>query len=342
MPGFDFLLQNTPLYPLRFTPVYKNYIWGGTLFRDLFRRKLPDNSGNYAETWEVTDHPHGQSIIQNGSLKGYSLNTLVQQFPKLLFGCNLTEERQPDRFPLILKYLDAQNPLSVQIHPDDQLAEELRLESPGKTEFWIIVAAEPDASLWIGTVKECPKQEVENAIRSGVIQPLLQQIKVQAGDCFFLPPGTLHALGKGILVAEVQTSSDITFRVFDWNRTDKDGKKRELKIEEAIRALPEKCIPVIANSTVTSVSPNCEELVSDEHFIVRRWKLDEALRWSSDNCCHILTVLGGSVILRYECSKSVKEEKLCFGNSILIPAATPHLELIPVNEDAVILDAMPV
>ncbi|GHT34863.1 mannose-6-phosphate isomerase [Planctomycetales bacterium] len=351
MPDFDFLLQNTPLYPLRFAPVYKNYIWGGTLFGDLFQRELPDNNENYAESWEIADHSHGHSIIKNGILRGIPLNEVVRQVPKALFGSGFPPKHlkghQPSRFPLILKYLDAQSPLSVQIHPDNKLAEELQLENSGKTEFWVVVAAKPDASLWIGTNQEYPKQEVENAIRSGNVQPLLLRQNVQKDDCFYLPPGTLHSLGEGILVAEIQTSSDTTFRVFDWNRTDKDGKMRELKIEEAILALPEKSTPVKANASVKTISSNCEELIADKHFTVRRWKFDEKLHWNSDDRCHIWTVLEGSVVLRYDYGNTSAEEKLCFGDSVLIPAITPQLDWIPADsalefgKSAVLLEAAP-
>lgn len=331
-----------PLYPFRFDPIYKDYIWGGNRFQTLFGRTLPDGDGPFAESWEIADHANGQSLISNGPLHGISLRQLVSEYPQELFGERLVDPNHPPhRFPLILKYLDACQNLSVQVHPDDNLAWEMGLKDPGKTEVWVVVQAEKGSKLWLGTQRDYSRSELEDIIRKRELKSVLCEVEVHPGDCFYLRPGTLHALGSGILVAEVQTSSDTTFRVYDWDRLDKNGQLRELKIEEAIRALDDVNSPVFPQRGETGLAAHCERLVVDEHFTVNRWTSCEPFQWNSDGRCHLWTVLKGTGDAIFQAGRRGNGpdaiESLNFGDSMLIPAMCPEIRWIPENNETLIL-----
>lgn len=308
-----------------------------------------------AESWEISDHPHGQSVIRNGMLCGFTLHDILLSQPQKLLGDDyINRNTLPKRFPLILKYLDAAQPLSVQVHPDNVFAKEQPFNDWGKTEAWIVVDAEPDSSVYIGTRQNYSFQEQEQLIRNGHWDLLLNRINVQSGDCFFIPPGTLHALGAGVLVAEIQTSSDITFRMFDWNRCDRDGKRRELKIEEGLRVLRDPGVPVTAQVPVKTEKVPWEQLIIDEEFTMNRWTLAEQLVWYNDHRCHLWTVLDGSLVTSFTAGRRTQIMKnseretdpdaieiLQRGDSILIPAVCPNLYCIPENNHAVFLDVIP-
>jgi mannose-6-phosphate isomerase len=351
----DSILQHSPLYPFRFEPIYKDYLWGGNRFRGLFQRPVPEEMAMAAESWEISDHPHGLSVIRNGILCGFTLHDILSSHPQKLLGDDyLNRNTLPKRFPLILKYLDAAQPLSVQVHPDDVFAKELAFNDGGKTEAWIVVDAQPDSSVYIGTRQVYSFQEQEQFIQNGQWDLLLNQMNVQSGDCFFIPPGTLHALGTGVLVAEIQTSSDITFRMFDWNRRDCSGKLRELRIEEGLRVLRNPGLPVTAQVPVKTEIAHCERLIIDEGFTINRWTLDEQLLWYNDHRCHLWTVLDGSLVTSFTAGRRTQIVKnseretdpdaieiLQRGDSILIPAVCRNLHCIPENNHAVLLDVTP-
>ncbi|MDR2438523.1 MAG: hypothetical protein LBE12_03995 [Planctomycetaceae bacterium] len=347
MKNSDSILQTTPLYPFRFKPIYKNYLWGGHRFRDLFHRSIPAENDNnvIAESWEISDHPGGVSVIQNGLLCGFTLRDVLLSHPRELFGTDyINPNILPKRFPLLLKYLDAAQPLSLQVHPDDIFAQEKKLGDLGKTEAWIVVDAEPNSILWIGTRQPYTAKEQEQLIRNGNWESLLNPISVQTGDCFFIPPGTLHALGAGVLVAEIQTSSDITFRLFDWNRLDNKGKSRELKIEEGICVLRNPGLPVTAQQPVKTGDIHCEQLLIDTNFAINRWTLNEPNIWYNDSRCHLWTVLEGTLVVSFVAGRRTGTknperepdpdviEILQQGDSILIPAVCRLLHCIPEND----------
>jgi len=332
----DFLLANQPLYPLRFAPVYKNYLWGGNRLRTRFGRLLPQTF--IAESWEIADHPNGESVILNGPLRRRTLNELVRARCQDLLGTDIARRRVCDRFPLILKYLDAKLPLSVQVHPDDETAAAMNLGDGGKTEAWVVVDAEPESKLWLGTNWNYSKEELEKAIYSGELERCLHSAPVNVGDCFFLPSGTLHALGAGIMVVEVQTNSDLTFRLFDWNRVGLDGKPRELKIAEGLRSLCFPCGPITAQSSFSSEHRNCERLLICEQFLLNRWVSSEPMFWSNDGRAHLWTVLEGTATAIFNAGRRIAPRKrsgrdsdpdaievLHKGDSILVPAMCPSL-----------------
>lgn len=219
------------VYPLKFKPIYKSRIWGGQKLRDLFDKDIPAGE-KIGESWELADLPRDKSVIINGQFQGRTLAEVVAKFPKEITGdANFTGQ-----FPLLIKFLDAQDILSVQVHPDGDTCRRMGTGQP-KTECWYIIAAEKDAIIYKGLKEGVTKEQFARAIENGTTAELLAKVPVRAGECHFLPAGTAHAIGAGLLIAEIQTPSDTTYRVFDWNRVDKNGKSRQLHIEQALESI---------------------------------------------------------------------------------------------------------
>jgi mannose-6-phosphate isomerase len=219
------------LYPLKFKPIFKQRIWGGQKLREVFNKDIPPFE-KIGESWELADLPNDKSIIANGELAGQTLSSVIQKFPKEITG----NENFSPPFPLLIKFLDAQDILSVQVHPDRQTCRRLGEGEP-KTECWYIISAEADAVIYKGLKKGVTKQQFAEAIKNGTVAELLAKVPVEAGQCHFLPAGTAHSIGAGLLIAEIQTPSDTTYRVFDFNRVDDSGKPRPLHIEQALESI---------------------------------------------------------------------------------------------------------
>ncbi|MDR1477453.1 MAG: class I mannose-6-phosphate isomerase [Planctomycetaceae bacterium] len=315
----DQLLNNVPLYPLRFKPIYKNYIWGGSRLRTLFGRQISEELDKAAESWEIADLPDDTSVISNGLLCGYSLREVLLLRSVELLGLSAGSV---SRFPMMLKYLDAESTLSIQVHPDDVLAAEMQLGYSGKSEAWVVIDTKPEGVVWIGTKAEYSKEQLRQLILEGGIETVMRWIEVKCGDCFYIPPGMLHALGAGVMVAEIQQPSNTTFRVFDWNRVDRDGSPRQLHKHEAIRVLKPKnhINPVIPQKTDISI---CELLIVDPNFSLYRWEFDRPVVVEVGGVCSIWTVFSGAV--------RIGQETLNRGDSILIPATQKYIEWFPIN-----------
>jgi mannose-6-phosphate isomerase len=208
----------------------KHRIWGGQKLREL-GKEIPSGE-KIGESWELADLPEDKSIISNGELAGQTLSSVIQNYPKEITG----DENFTGAFPLLIKFLDAQDILSVQVHPDEQACERMGKGEP-KTEFWYIIAAEPGAVIYKGLKKGVTKEKFAEAIKDGSVAELLEEVAVEAGQGHFLPAGTAHSIGAGLLIAEIQTPSDTTYRVFDFNRVDEAGKGRPLHIEEALESI---------------------------------------------------------------------------------------------------------
>jgi mannose-6-phosphate isomerase len=217
-------------YPLKFRPILKHRIWGGQKLRELGKEIAEGEK--IGESWELADLPEDKSVISNGELAGQALSSVVQKYPKEITG----DENFTGPFPLLIKFLDAQDILSVQVHPDEQACERMGKGEP-KTECWYIIAAEPGAVIYKGLKKGVTKQQFAETIQEGDVAELLEEVAVEAGQCHFLPAGTAHSIGPGLLIAEIQTPSDTTYRVFDFNRVDDTGKARPLHIEEALESI---------------------------------------------------------------------------------------------------------
>lgn len=224
------LKETFMLYPFKFKPVYKNYIWGGRSL-ERFRNDLPE--GIVAESWEVSSHPDGQSAVINGDYSGWTLTDLYRKEGRAIAGNSLSQ-KDAERFPLLVKLIDAKNKLSVQVHPDDYYAGLYENGEYGKSEGWYIIEASPGAELIYGLTPGTSKESFRKALRKGNAENFLQSISVRAGDVINIPSGTIHAIGSGILLAEVQQNSNATYRVYDYNRVGTDGKKRPLHIKKAL------------------------------------------------------------------------------------------------------------
>ncbi|MCJ7728643.1 MAG: class I mannose-6-phosphate isomerase [Sedimentisphaerales bacterium] len=226
-------------YPLKFQPIYKRRIWGGTKLREMFGKDIPAGE-KIGESWELADLPEDKSatrtadksVIANGELAGRTIGWAIGKYPKEIMGGK--DFSRP--FPLLIKFLDAEDVLSVQVHPDEEACRRLGKGEP-KSECWYIIAAAPGAVIYKGLKKGVTKEKFAEAIKRGNVAEMLVKLPVKAGECHYLPAGTAHSIGAGILLAEIQTPSDTTYRVFDWNRVDESGKARELHIEEALESI---------------------------------------------------------------------------------------------------------
>lgn len=237
------------LYPIRFTPLLKERIWGGkTLLANAKQGKAKkiDATQPYGESWELSAVKGDESVVANGFLKRNNIEEIIEVYMGNLIGDKIYE-KYGLTFPLLIKSLDCHDVLSVQVHPDDELAAE-RHNSYGKTEMWYIVDAEPGAFIYIGfNRKDITREEYIAAINEGRLPELLNKVEVKPGDTFFIPAGTIHALGKGVVVLEIQQTSDVTYRVYDWERVDDNGNPRELHTALAVDAIDfasdkDKCI----------------------------------------------------------------------------------------------------
>lgn len=218
------------MQPLKMKPDYKQLIWGGSRLRTLLGKDIP--SDRTGESWEVSCHKNGKSVVADGPDKGRTLEEIIHEGGLSVLGTQFTQA-DIDTFPLLVKFIDATDRLSVQVHPDDAYAQAHEGE-PGKTEMWYVVHAEPGSSLIYGVKEGVTKESFAAAIEDGTVGELLNFVPVQAGDVFFMPATTLHAICEGLVIAEIQQNSDTTYRVFDWNRVGADGKPRELHVQKAL------------------------------------------------------------------------------------------------------------
>jgi mannose-6-phosphate isomerase len=317
------------LYPLRFQPLYKQYIWGGRKFETSLGRAL-DPGENYAESWEICDHATDQSVVCHGPLAGVTLAELVARHGRELLGRN---HPQP-RFPLIAKFLDARQTLSVQVHPNDAQAARLNPPDSGKTEAWVILEADAEGQIYAGLKPGVDRPTLEHAVRNGLCADCLHSFHPQAGDCVFLPAGTVHSMGAGLLAAEIQQSSDTTFRLFDWNRPGPDGKPRPLHIEQGLQVVNYEIGPVNPQQAQATDRAGASRLVACDKFMLDRFTFDAPRDIGGDDRCHILIILEGSLLVEGDPSLS----PMYRGNTSILPACLGRVGLIPQNR-VVALDA---
>jgi len=223
------MLQN----PILFKPIFKEKPWGGHKLKTILKKEIP--SDKTGESWEISYVSDNISVVKGGFFKHQSLQTLIDRFKDKLVGKKVYDSFKND-FPLLIKYIDAADDLSVQVHPDDTMARE-KHNSFGKNELWYVMQSDKDAVLYIGFKKNVDKNLYLQKLADGNLAEILNKIPVNQGDVFYIPAGTVHAIGKGVLLAEIQQTSDITYRIFDWNRLGLDGKPRILHTEEALKAI---------------------------------------------------------------------------------------------------------
>ncbi|NDP21224.1 MAG: mannose-6-phosphate isomerase [Paludibacter sp.] len=313
------------LYPLKFSPILKDKIWGGTKLKSLFNKAA--ETDKLGESWELSGYEGDESVVTNGFLAGNNLTELIEIYMGELLGDKIFDEYGLS-FPLLFKLIDANENLSIQVHPGDEVAA-VRHDSYGKTEMWYVVDAEAGAELIVGFSKDCDKDEYLIALENDKVEDLLQKVKIQKGDVFFIPAGLVHAIGKGVVVAEIQQSSDITYRIYDYKRTDDNGNERELHTEQALDVINFNASvqpKTVYNASVNEVTP----LVSCEYFTTNIIRFNEPLARNyvaMDSFVSYMCIEGDFVI---DCDgEKVVVNK---GDTILIPASIDELNLIPHSE----------
>ena len=316
---------NSNLYPLKFKPILKSIIWGGsdiTRFKNI--EPIQDGIG---ESWEISGVEGDISIIENGHLAGNSLKSLLSESLEQLVGSEVYH-KFGNKFPLLIKFIDAQDDLSIQVHPDDKLAGE-RHNSFGKTEMWYVVKAAPGAFLYTGFEKEISPDEYEKSIEDNSFTDSLKNHIVKEGDVFFLPAGRVHAIGAGCFVAEIQQTSDITYRIYDYNRKDAQGNSRELHTELAKDPIDFKLYDTYQTEYNKELNKPVE-LVTFPYFTTNLLELNEFTKrdYSKKDSFVIYMCLEGSLNLVDNKGNSLLIER---GESLLIPAETNYVEISPNN-----------
>jgi mannose-6-phosphate isomerase len=320
------------MHPLVFVCYARPMVWGSRRLATHLGKELPEE-GTFGESWEISAHRNHVGVVAEGQHAGTTLGELCTRHAASLFG----EQTAHAVFPLLVKYLDAHDWLSVQVHPDDTLALELSPGELGKTEAWIILHAEPEGRVWAGLQPGVEKEDLERHIAAGTVVECLHEFTPQPGDCVFLPAGTVHAVGGGVLFAEVQQTSDATYRLFDWNRIQADGSRRALHVAQSLAAINWQAGPV------RPVQPQdlhgqpggvqAESLVRCGYFDLDRFTVQGPLTVSARQLS-IWLVLEGELTLQ---SRDGYERLFRRGETTLIPAAAPPLVWVPLTRSATLL-----
>lgn len=314
------------MYPLSFQPLFQRYLWGGQQLATVLSK--PSGPDNCAESWEVVDHSQYQSVVEQGDFQGLSLNQLMKSHGIEIVGEDIFEsihskmipENLRGRFPLLLKFLDANQTLSVQVHPDDQMAATLPTPDLGKTEAWYVMHSKPGAKIYAGLKQGVSENDFRSAIDNGCVLETLHCFEPQVGDCVFIPAGTIHAIGKGLLIAEIQQASNTTFRVYDWDRVDANGQSRPLHIDSSIQATHFSRGPVNPIMPQPGLDTHSEVLVDCEQFQIVRWSSDATTLTAEigdDDSFHLVMMTKGTAQLRQGPESQIIEK----GRTLLLPAA---------------------
>lgn len=313
------------MYPIKFKPILNPTIWGGnniSLYKQI--SQVADKIG---ESWEISQVADNVSVVSNGELAGKTLSELIEVYGSQLLGEKI-KDRFDDKFPLLIKFIDACDDLSIQVHPNDEIAAK-RHNSLGKTEMWYVVDAAPDASLIIGFAEDCTRDEYLEALKAEGIENLLQKVPVSKGDVMFIPAGLVHAIGKGVVVAEIQQSSDITYRIYDYKRKDANGKERQLHTDEALDVIDfsQAIEPKIKyNAKINKNTP----LVQCDYFTTNVLRMNEEFvrNYTSIDSFVVYICLEGDFVIDYNEEKTTVNK----GETVLIPASIDRILLIPEKE----------
>jgi mannose-6-phosphate isomerase len=309
------------LYPLKFKTIYKDKIWGGQKIKTYLHKDFGDLP-NCGETWEISGVKSDVSVVAGGALEGESLANLLEQYKDELVGKKVYDHFG-NIFPLLVKFIDANDDLSIQVHPNDELAKK-RHNSFGKTEMWYVIETDPGSTLIAGFNQELDEQTYLDKLNSGHIMDILNKEDVAAGDVFFLPAGRVHTIGKGLLIAEIQQTSDITYRIYDFDRVDDKGNKRELHTQEALAAIDYKHYPEYK----TKYQPAKDEtvkLVSCPYFTTNLLDFDKST--SKDYSALDSFVIHVCVEGAYSVTYNGETYPVKMGECILLPKSIDKVEL---------------
>ncbi|MAW97155.1 MULTISPECIES: type I phosphomannose isomerase catalytic subunit [unclassified Leeuwenhoekiella] len=303
--------MQTSFYPFTFQPVLKEKIWGGQKLNSLFQ-KGNDAQAKMGESWEIADLPEGQSMVKSGDLKGKSLHELIEMNPEALLGKKVYE-RFGKNFPLLIKFIDAAKDLSIQVHPTDETSP----TGTGKTEMWYIMQADPGALLTVGFNQKITKEEYDKRIEDLSIEEVMDTHVVTEGDSFFINAGRIHAIGGGVLLAEIQQTSDVTYRVYDYNRKDDSGNLRDLHVSESREVLDFELTQDFKLEYDREASNTPQTLKHHTYFKTDWLKIeDDKYQIDRNDSFTILIVVSGS--LTYEGSGGSGSLKA--GHTLLVPA----------------------
>lgn len=316
--------------PFLLKPCGKSYLWGGQKLNDDFAKQISLNP--LAETWECATHPDGTSIVFSGAYRGQSLKDVLAAHPDYIG----THWKGKSGLPILVKLIDAKEQLSIQVHPDDCFAARYENGQSGKVEFWYILDAADDSKIAYGLRKSCTKAELTDAVSRGTLPQLLQYISVKAGDLFYIPPGTIHSIGSGCVVAEVQQNSNLTYRLYDYQRRDVHGRRRELHLQKALS---------VANLTAASEPRQPvrvmnyrqgyarEFLARCKYFEIYRLRVHtERIRnpetfWADESSCRIILCLRGCGCMIYSQSGQLNSALRLFrGDCVFIPANSVQIQ----------------
>ncbi len=302
------------IYPIKFNPILKEKIWGGTKLKNVLGK--PSLLDNVGESWEISDVNGNVSVVNNGFYKGHNLKELLIEYKHNFVGKSNFEKFGTD-FPLLIKFLDAKTDLSVQVHPDDTMAKKYH-DSFGKTEMWYIMDSDPNANIVLGLKDKKTNPKMLNHISAENVESIFNRIQVKKGDSYFIPAGKIHAIGAGVLAAEIQQTSDITYRVYDWDREDANGQKRELHTELAEKAT--KHFESNGKSNYTLNQDNTATLVSCEYFTTNLlyFNKNQEKNYSNLDSFVIFMCVEGSASI----SADGHTETVTAGETILLPAKT--------------------
>ena len=300
---------------LKLMPAGKDYLWGGTRLREEYGKKIDVDP--LAETWECSAHPDGPSVVAGGKYKGMTLDEVLRAHPEYL-GSKVRD----GELPILVKFIDAKKDLSVQVHPDDEYAREHEGQN-GKTEMWYVLDAEEGACLIYGFRHRVTGPILENAIKTGTLDRHLQKVEVHRGDVYYVPAGTVHGVGKGILLAEIQESSNVTYRVYDYDRTGKDGKKRELHFEKAVRVMDMEPAPDAGQAPrMVRYFPGCsrELLCRCRYFEAERVQVTKGFSFSvTENTFQVLVCPDGYGQVE-TMDADLKPMRFMKGETVFLPA----------------------
>ncbi len=303
--------------PIEFQEQFFEKPWGGKKLKTILNKKIP--SDKTGESWEISDVKNHISVVKDGYFKGKTLSELLEKYQALLVGEKVYKKFKTD-FPLLIKFIDAADDLSIQVHPDDEMAEKYH-QSFGKNELWHIVQADPGALLYIGFKENIDKNDYLKSLNEGNLEKILNKIEVKSGDTVYIPAGTVHAIGKGILLAEIQQTSDLTYRIYDWNRVGLDGKPRELHTEKALEAIDFQAKPDFRN----------ENPIKTPFFNIEKLSIknDKKIQLTKDSFSILMNVGKGEFL--------VNDIKFKQGQTLFIPAVTEQLEISCKNAGEVLL-----
>ncbi len=304
-------------YPLKFDPILKEKIWGGNKLNKVLNKQT--TSDKVGESWEISGVEGSESIVNNGIFKGLTITELLTQFGPTIVG-KKNYEQFGNQFPLLIKFLDANANLSVQVHPDDEMAK-AEHDSFGKTEMWYIMDHDEDAEIILGLNENQKPEDIYHKVSKNNVYEVFNSEKVSIGDAFFIPAGKVHAIGAGVLAAEIQQTSDITYRVFDWDRVDNSGNSRTLHIDQSIRATKE--ITDNSKQDIRTNDSGLSTIVECDFFTTNIFDVRNNLERtydSLDSFVILMCVDGQAAITVNDVT-----EKICKGETILIPANTSNV-----------------